>query len=199
MRHAAALVLLLMLSSCSKKETGEGWYSPPVAKLNFGIDLQKFEVKHGRILGSVRNGPTRGFREIWLTIHLLNPAGERISEQLVHIQNLLPNEAVRVDETVTMLTAEQQKGKMISLATETDRTLFFDFLPLDLGSVGPQIIENAFVCFVLPSIDVQFRSAIFLANRVVQVQASDSRTCADPIVFPWGNVGVQIGLACGKV
>ncbi len=26
-------------------------------------------------------------------------------------------------------------GKMISLATETDRTLFFDFLPLDLGTV----------------------------------------------------------------
>jgi len=32
-------------------------------------------------------------------------------------------------------TAEQQKGKMISLATETERTLFFDFLPLDLGNV----------------------------------------------------------------
>lgn len=32
-------------------------------------------------------------------------------------------------------TAEKQKGKMISLATETDRTLFFDFLPLDLGTV----------------------------------------------------------------
>jgi len=30
---------------------------------------------------------------------------------------------------------EQQKGKMISLATETERTLFFDFLPLDLGTV----------------------------------------------------------------
>lgn len=26
-------------------------------------------------------------------------------------------------------------GKMISLATESDRTLFFDFLPLDLGTV----------------------------------------------------------------
>ncbi len=26
-------------------------------------------------------------------------------------------------------------GKMISLVTEADRTLFFDFLPLDLGSV----------------------------------------------------------------
>jgi mutual gliding-motility protein MglA len=32
-------------------------------------------------------------------------------------------------------TGDQQKGKMISLATETDRTLFFDFLPLDLGTV----------------------------------------------------------------
>jgi signal recognition particle receptor subunit beta len=32
-------------------------------------------------------------------------------------------------------TVQNNKGKMISLATETDRTLFFDFLPLDLGSV----------------------------------------------------------------
>src|SRR5437588_4226609 len=32
-------------------------------------------------------------------------------------------------------TNPQAKGKLISLATETDRTLFFDFLPLDLGTV----------------------------------------------------------------
>jgi len=32
-------------------------------------------------------------------------------------------------------TGTGQKGKMISLATETDRTLFFDFLPLDLGTI----------------------------------------------------------------
>lgn len=32
-------------------------------------------------------------------------------------------------------TDPKNKGKMISLATETDRTLFFDFLPLDLGSI----------------------------------------------------------------
>ncbi len=30
---------------------------------------------------------------------------------------------------------EKSRGKMLSLATQTDRTLFFDFLPLDLGSV----------------------------------------------------------------
>jgi signal recognition particle receptor subunit beta len=32
-------------------------------------------------------------------------------------------------------TVAKTGGKMISLATETDRTLFFDFLPLDLGTV----------------------------------------------------------------
>ena len=32
-------------------------------------------------------------------------------------------------------TAEESKGKMISLATETERTLFFDFLPLALGEI----------------------------------------------------------------
>lgn len=32
-------------------------------------------------------------------------------------------------------TAPEARGKMISLATEADRTLFFDFLPLDLGTI----------------------------------------------------------------
>jgi signal recognition particle receptor subunit beta len=32
-------------------------------------------------------------------------------------------------------TNPETKGKLISLSTETDRTLFFDFLPLDLGTV----------------------------------------------------------------
>lgn len=31
--------------------------------------------------------------------------------------------------------AEETKGKMISLATESERTLFFDFLPLALGEI----------------------------------------------------------------
>jgi signal recognition particle receptor subunit beta len=32
-------------------------------------------------------------------------------------------------------TKPESKGKMISLATETERTLFFDFLPLSLGDI----------------------------------------------------------------
>lgn len=30
-----------------------------------------------------------------------------------------------------------KRGKMLSLATKTDRTLFFDLLPVDIGKVGP--------------------------------------------------------------
>jgi len=33
------------------------------------------------------------------------------------------------------ITSADNKGKLISLATETERTLFFDFLPLDLGQI----------------------------------------------------------------
>jgi signal recognition particle receptor subunit beta len=33
------------------------------------------------------------------------------------------------------------KGKMISMATETDRTLFFDFMPMELGTIGGQKIR----------------------------------------------------------
>jgi mutual gliding-motility protein MglA len=31
---------------------------------------------------------------------------------------------------------ETRRGRMVSLATQTDRTLFFDFLPLELGSIS---------------------------------------------------------------
>jgi signal recognition particle receptor subunit beta len=38
-------------------------------------------------------------------------------------------------KTIYGKVAPEAKGKMISLATETERTLFFDFLPLQLGEI----------------------------------------------------------------
>jgi signal recognition particle receptor subunit beta len=35
----------------------------------------------------------------------------------------------------------ENKGKMISMSTETDRTLFFDFMPMELGTVGGQKVR----------------------------------------------------------
>ena len=36
---------------------------------------------------------------------------------------------------VYQITNAENKGKLISLATETERTLFFDFLPIDFGEI----------------------------------------------------------------
>jgi mutual gliding-motility protein MglA len=36
---------------------------------------------------------------------------------------------------VYQITSTENKGKLISLATETERTLFFDFLPIDFGQI----------------------------------------------------------------
>jgi mutual gliding-motility protein MglA len=38
-------------------------------------------------------------------------------------------------EWIYKVSKPESKGKMVSLATETERTLFFDFLPLDLGEI----------------------------------------------------------------
>jgi signal recognition particle receptor subunit beta len=60
-------------------------------------------------------------REITCKIVYYGPGRSGKTTNLQHIYSRLP---------------EERKGKMVSLATETDRTLFFDFLPLDLGSIS---------------------------------------------------------------
>ncbi|MBA3646103.1 MAG: GTPase domain-containing protein [Gemmatimonadaceae bacterium] len=60
-------------------------------------------------------------REITCKIVYYGPGRSGKTTNLQHVYSQLP---------------EDRKGKMVSLATETDRTLFFDFLPLDLGSIS---------------------------------------------------------------
>jgi mutual gliding-motility protein MglA len=43
---------------------------------------------------------------------------------------------------------DSRKGQMVSLATETDRTLFFDFLPLDLGTISG--FQTRFQLYTVP-------------------------------------------------
>ena len=65
---------------------------------------------------------------------LFNYATREITAKIVYYGPGLCGKTTNL-QFIFQKTAEQQKGKMISLATETDRTLFFDFLPLDLGTV----------------------------------------------------------------
>src|SRR4030095_171755 len=73
-------------------------------------------------------------------------------------------------------TNPEAKGKMISLATETERTLFFDFLPLSLGeirgfntrfhlyTVPGQVYYNASRKLILKGVD----GVVFVADSQIE-------------------------------
>jgi mutual gliding-motility protein MglA len=67
-------------------------------------------------------------------LSFINFAAREINCKIVYYGAGLGGKTTNL-QVIYQKTAEQQKGKMISLATETERTLFFDFLPLDLGNV----------------------------------------------------------------
>jgi signal recognition particle receptor subunit beta len=75
-----------------------------------------------------------GPRFLRKVLSFINFAAREINCKIVYYGAGLGGKTTNL-QIIYQKTAEQQKGKMISLATETERTLFFDFLPLDLGSV----------------------------------------------------------------
>jgi len=67
-------------------------------------------------------------------LSFINFAAREINCKIVYYGAGLGGKTTNL-QVIYQKTADEQKGKMISLATETERTLFFDFLPLDLGNV----------------------------------------------------------------
>jgi len=60
---------------------------------------------------------------------------------------------------------DDRKGKMVSLATQTDRTLFFDFLPLDLGQISG--FTTRFQLYTVPG------QVYYHATRKLVLQGAD--------------------------
>lgn len=60
---------------------------------------------------------------------------------------------------------DDRKGRMVSLATQTDRTLFFDFLPLDLGSISG--FTTKFQLYTVPG------QVYYQATRKLVLQGAD--------------------------
>jgi mutual gliding-motility protein MglA len=82
----------------------------------------------------VHGSPLRVCRHLRKVLSFINFAAREINCKIVYYGAGLGGKTTNL-QVIYQKTADQQKGKMISLATETERTLFFDFLPLDLGSV----------------------------------------------------------------
>jgi len=65
---------------------------------------------------------------------LINYASREVNCKLVYYGPGLGGKTTNL-EYIYEKVAPASKGKLISLATETERTLFFDFLPVDLGTI----------------------------------------------------------------
>ena len=65
---------------------------------------------------------------------MINYASREINCKIVYYGTGLGGKTTNLEYVYSRVNPDT-KGKMISLATETERTLFFDFLPIDLGEV----------------------------------------------------------------
>jgi len=102
---------------------------------------------------------------------LFNYATRELSAKIVYYGPGLSGKTTNI-EMVHQLLRPEQKGRLISLPTETDRTLFFDFLPIDLGqikgfkvrfhlyTVPGQVFYNATRRLVLQGVD----GVVFVAD-----------------------------------
>ncbi len=114
---------------------------------------------------------------------LFNYATRELSAKIVYYGPGLSGKTTNI-EMVHNLLKPEQKGRLISLPTETDRTLFFDFLPLDLGeikgfkvrfhlyTVPGQVFYNATRRLVLQGVD----GVVFVADSQSSMMESNAES-----------------------
>ena len=106
---------------------------------------------------------------------MINYASREINCKIVYYGPGLGGKTTNL-EHVYQKVAPTARGKMISLATETERTLFFDFLPVDLGTirgfkvkfhlytVPGQVYYNASRKLILKGVD----GVVFVADSQIE-------------------------------
>ena len=96
---------------------------------------------------------------------LFNYATKEITLKIVYYGPGLSGKTTNIQYLHSALNAES-KGKLLSLSTESDRTLFFDFLPIELGK-----IKEFSVRFQLYTVPGQVR---YNATRKVVLKGADA-------------------------
>jgi len=96
---------------------------------------------------------------------LFNYATKEITLKIVYYGPGLSGKTTNIQNLHSVLNSEN-KGKLLSLATESDRTLFFDFLPIELGK-----IKEFSIRFQLYTVPGQVR---YNATRKVVLKGADA-------------------------
>lgn len=103
---------------------------------------------------------------------VINQASKQVQLKIVYYGPALCGKTTNLEKVHANIAATQEKGKLVSLATQSDRTLFFDFLPVEamaikgfktkfqLYTVPGQVIYNTTRQLVLRGVD----GIIFVAD-----------------------------------
>src|SRR3990167_1844669 len=114
---------------------------------------------------------------------MINYASREINCKIVYYGPGLGGKTTNL-EYIYEKVAPTANGKLISLATETERTLFFDFLPVDLGTirgfktrfhlytVPGQVYYNASRKLILKGVD----GVVFVADSQIERMEANQET-----------------------
>lgn len=103
---------------------------------------------------------------------VINHAAKQLQIKIVYYGPALCGKTTNLEKVHANVQSAQEKGKLVSLATQSDRTLFFDFLPIEamaikgyktkfqLYTVPGQVIYNTTRQLVLRGVD----GIIFVAD-----------------------------------
>jgi signal recognition particle receptor subunit beta len=122
---------------------------------------------------------------------LINRATREISCKIVYYGPGLGGKTTNLRYIYDRMNPEV-KGQLISLATELDRTLFFDFMPLDLGSI--QGYKTKFHLYTVPG-QVFYNASRKLVLRGVDgvVFVADSQAeCLEATLESFKNLGENL-------
>jgi signal recognition particle receptor subunit beta len=86
------------------------------------------------------------FKE-WLIMAVYNYAGGEVNIKVVYYGPGLSGKTTNLEYMYSKLPREN-KGKMVSMKTRTDRTLFFDFLPIEVGELSG--LKVRFLLYTVP-------------------------------------------------
>src|SRR5690349_7910145 len=112
---------------------------------------------------------------------IINQAAKELQVKIVYYGPALCGKTTNLIKVHENVQAVQEKGKLVSLATSSDRTLFFDFLPLEalsvkgfrtkfqLYTVPGQVIYNTTRQLVLRGVD----GIVFVADSQYEKMAEN--------------------------
>src|SRR5512132_1172721 len=131
------------------------------ARVAFGIPVEK--GRQGALRDTFRDRV--GSHKEGHTVVVVSYSGKEINAKLVYYGAGLSGKTTNL-ESIYEAVPDTSRGKMVSMKTQSDRTLFFDLLPLDLGEIMG--FKTRFLLYTVPG------QVFYNATRKLVLKGADA-------------------------